>query len=310
VQDFKKRKNRKGKAKSDSWDGQKTPSFISTPLDSPVTQVTFAIRGQYKKKSFGSGTAVSIGPGLLLTAAHVIDDFLEQFRGKRLKNNRAIDVSAGFGLQFVNISAETDSGLLWEAEKIWCSNNSDMAIIKISPTSQESVDWPWKSVKLRLRPPKIGEKVSGFGYALPKVEKEEKATHWIVEPNTSTGEVVQVHNEKRDSVNLPFPCFEVNARYDGAMSGGPVFNDAGEVCGIVCSTLTPYDQNDRHSSYIVSLWPLMGLKIDYSHPDLKIKGKYPVIELAKRGIIVAKDFGDVSLYDDNGKSKITMLLET
>ena len=36
---------------------------------------------------------------------------------------------------------------------------------------------------------------------------------------------------------LPFPCYHVGARFDAGMSGGPVFDEYGSLCGLVCASL-------------------------------------------------------------------------
>jgi hypothetical protein len=51
----------------------------------------------------------------------------------------------------------------------------------------------------------------------------------------SIGEVRKVYYARRDSSHLPFPCYQVSARFDRNMSGGPVFDEDGLLCGIVCN---------------------------------------------------------------------------
>jgi hypothetical protein len=55
------------------------------------------------------------------------------------------------------------------------------------------------------------------------------------------GQVLEVYPEGRDRVILPFPCFRSDIPIYGANSGGPVFNAAGQVCGVNC---TSYDGQD------------------------------------------------------------------
>jgi hypothetical protein len=46
------------------------------------------------------------------------------------------------------------------------------------------------------------------------------------------------------------------------MSGGPVFDETGAVCGLVCSNMPPYAAHEDHVSLVTLLWPLVGLTID------------------------------------------------
>jgi Trypsin-like peptidase domain len=55
------------------------------------------------------------------------------------------------------------------------------------------------------------------------------------------GQVLEVFPEGRDRVILPFPCFRSDIPIYGANSGGPVFNRAGQVCGVNC---TSYEGQD------------------------------------------------------------------
>jgi hypothetical protein len=34
---------------------------------------------------------------------------------------------------------------------------------------------------------------------------------------------------------LTFPCFEINTHVIGGMSGGPLYNEAGHLCGLICA---------------------------------------------------------------------------
>src|SRR4029077_12529673 len=71
-------------------------------------------------------------------------------------------------------------------------------------------------------------------------------------PTVAEGEVLDVHPSYRDSANLRFPCFAVNAEFSAGMSGGAVFNERRELCGLVCSG---GEGELKDLSYATSLWP-------------------------------------------------------
>ena len=47
----------------------------------------------------------------------------------------------------------------------------------------------------------------------------------------------------RDRLILPTACFETSARFDPGMSGGPVSDEEGAVCGVIASGVD-YDSGD------------------------------------------------------------------
>jgi hypothetical protein len=157
------------------------------------------------------------------------------------------------------------------------------------------------SVGLDLTPPPIGSRVVGFGHhsASGRIRIDANGTRHI-EVNTdgaaTVGEVQEIHPVRRDSVRLAFPCFRVNARFDGGMSGGPLFGDNGRVCGVICSSLPPGDEAEEHCSYAATLWPLMGLPVDVNPSPYRVLDQpYPFIEFAKQQIIHVDDWTKVSV---------------
>jgi hypothetical protein len=95
----------------------------------------------------------------------------------------------------------------------------------------------------------------------------------------------------RDKVMLPFPCFEIEARFDPGMSGGMVLDEAGRLCGLICASLQHDDPNAPPISYAASLWPMLKTVISANRDgDRYPKGvSYPVIDLAIDGVIGVED---------------------
>lgn len=146
-------------------------------------------------------------------------------------------------------------------------------------------------VMLNLRPPAIGSRIVGFGYhsASGRVRIDEHGTRHIeidADGAATVGEVRDIHELRRDQ-RLDFPCYQVNARFDGSMSGGPLMNDNGHVCGIICSSLPSDDPNIEHACYAATLWPLMGLSIDISTSGDPQSRSYPLLDLARDKVIAA-----------------------
>lgn len=277
----------------------KEPTFNKTGLDSPITEFALAIKAHKDDHYYASGSAIIIGQHLAITAQHVIDDFYREFEGEYLDATPNSEVAGTFHLQLFQILNNGKSGLIWNVTRLWSCNYTDIAVLRLSPTTQEALDYKWRSPKIDLIPPKVGERVSCFGYTKPIVAKTDNQIEWQVDSRTSIGEVKEVHDQKRDNCRLTFPCFQTNARYDGAMSGGPVFKDSGRLCGIICSNLPPSADDEDHVSYVTSLWPLMGIKIDIDRKGHPIGIKYPMLELARDKFIHAEGWERIILVPDH-----------
>jgi len=190
---------------------------------------------------------------------------------------------------------------IWAVDRIWTCPFSDLAIMHTKPYNDVAAnDKNTKSPILDLRPPSINDQITGFGHHSPEqtiIVDDAGTRHINIDGKgaATLGEVKEIHPEKRDTVRMPFPCFRINARFEGGMSGGPIFNKAGHLCGLICSTLPPNNEDEGHISYATILWPLMGTMIDIL-PNGKISDKsYPLLELAQKGIIHARGHEQVRI---------------
>jgi hypothetical protein len=161
----------------------------------------------------------------------------------------------------------------------------------------------WKQPYLRVLPPPVGQKVVAFGYRESKISVTEgqDGQHYIElndRPTTSIGTVKQVYPSGRDAVMLPFPCFEIEARFDPGISGGMVLDEAGALCGLICASLQHGDPNAPPVSYVASLWPMLKTIISADRGDRYPRGvSYPVINLAIDRLIVVNDLHELDPKD-------------
>ena len=56
----------------------------------------------------------------------------------------------------------------------------------------------------------------------------------------------------------------MDAHIDGGMSGGPVFNDKGELCGLMCTSFGQSGEQEGHPSGVTLLWPDAFARLDSS----------------------------------------------
>ncbi|RJX28582.1 MAG: serine protease [Desulfarculus sp.] len=273
----------------------KKPSFRETGLHSLITEFALPLTAVKDREYFPSGTAIVIGPFFAITAKHVFEDYWGRYHQKLLDSGK---FEGSFSVQAVQI-VQGNQGLLWNVNRIWLSPFTDIAFIQLTPGSALAVQHKWRCPRINLLPPPPGSRIVGFGYHSSKIKIEEDSetvtVEWHDVPTTTVGQVIEIHETRRDERRLKFPCFRTNARFDGGMSGGPVFNDDGELCGLICSSMSFPDDGGHHTSYATTLWPAMGTMIDMDRVGFEQGQEYPVLELAKLGHITAAGWESIIL---------------
>jgi len=253
-----------------------------------------------------SGSCFRIAKNLYITAKHVCTDYLDQFGST---NEEAL-----FEIWAVHIKPGPEYSI-WAVDRAWLCPFSDLAVLHTKPYNDVAGnDAEIICVGLELRPPSIAERIVGFGHHSPTghVKYGEDGTRHIEVSAfgaATVGEVREVHHEKRDSVRLPFPCYQVNARFDGGMSGGPVLSDRGKVCGVICSNLPPDAEGDEHVSYVATLWPLMGTMINIDTKGNEVDTPYPLRDLASHGIIAADGWQNVTVQGSYEDASLTVKID-
>jgi len=270
------------------------PTFKETPPTQIIHEVAmplFAI-DHTGRSLWVSGTAFIVGRGYAVTAYHVIEDFLARYDFDVTKN----EINSFQLLGILSLDGDTRH-LPLKMMRIWRRGPLDIALMAVGVPA----DWPdqhrWKAPMLDLLPPRVGDEIFGFGFANSSAhELESEIPQMQLHPRTTTGKVIEVHHLKRDSTRLGFPCFRTNARFDGGMSGGPVFNfRTGHVCGVICSSLPPGAQDVEHVSYASSLWPIVGTLIDSVEPPGG--EQFPAMRLFERQEINASDLACSSRHE-------------
>ena len=237
-----------------------SPEFKNQSPFSPIERVTARLVAFGRNDEiFVSGSCVRVARNLYLTARHVLADFLERFGHEAGE--------AQFTVWAIHVYPGPEYPI-WALDRAWLSPHSDLAVFHTMPYNDTAEgEQITQSVGINLTPPPVGSRIVGFGHHAPsgciRLDAGGKKHIEVNTDGTATvGEVRETHPVRRDSVRLTFPCFRVNARFDGGMSGGPVFTDNGRLCGVICSSLPASTEGEEHCSYAATLWPLMGLGID------------------------------------------------
>jgi hypothetical protein len=142
--------------------------------------------------------------------------------------------------------------------------------------------------ELNVATPRIGTRVEAYGFTESACELSQEGPFTFNSRHSFLrvpGEIVDVHFPKRDDAGMPFPCFQIAADFEPGMSGGPVFNDRDQVCGVV----------SRGGGFGVSwasiLWPALAIRM---------KGK-TALQLVREGAIRARNYHCVNVYDVPGE---------
>lgn len=249
-----------------------------------------------------SGTAVMVGPGIAMTALHVVQDYFMEFDRTELVEAKTKYKRGSFDVFALHPESKGE----WKAQKIsFHALRPDIAYLFLEPNNDVAQTRNTIFATLNLNPPAVGEEVFAYGF----VEATDGAqTHTIDFGNGmkrafaySGGVVKEVHDEYRDKGRLTFPCFHTNARFDGGMSGGPVFNLNKEVIGLVCSSLPPSMEHEEHVSYASLLWPSMLLSSQIQFAGDVLPADYPILFLAQKGIMSVKGWEKCELsLDESG----------
>ena len=267
--------------------------------DAPISEVVLRLVVDfYSDAPVVVGTATILCPHLLVTARHVLTSrpFLEAYRPP---NPTSSDLDPHFdrGLSAVQVLPGPEY-VVWDVVSAIAHPGSDLAFLHVLSNPRRSdPESPLRrnAPVVNPFPPHVGERVAAFGYrrSSARASRSSDGELNIVldgEFMSSVGVVREVHEWRRDRAMLPFPCFRVSARFDAGMSGGPVFDEYGSLCGLVCANVDGSHEYGDPISYVTTLWPLFTLIVDGDRGDGYPRGvRYPAIELARDGQIHVAD---------------------
>jgi hypothetical protein len=201
------------------------------------------------------GTATVIAPGILATAKHLIIDHIVGEGPHRYSSRRIWALQVLPGPRF----------FFWRVRKADIHSIADLALLFLDDFPEKVSDDgelpPWMPTRMSPVPPGPGGRVAAFGYRLSRLSSRNGLNFKLDDESmSSSGIVRRIFPLKRDDVFMPFPCFQVSARFDGGMSGGPVIDESGGLCGIVSSGVSMQDDDPAEPiSYASILWPIFML---------------------------------------------------
>jgi S1-C subfamily serine protease len=235
------------------------------------------------------GTAIIVSGNLIVTAKHVLTDLTTPSQGE-----------SSFDIDHHLTAVQLLPGpeyIVWDIASGMFDPTSDLALLQLATNPGVSnPDMPinWRRPRVNPFPPDVGERIFAFGYRKSTIRvssNNQGGSHVDLndEPIASVGVVREIFEWRRGAL-LPFPCYQVSARFDAGMSGGPVFEETGALCGIVCSNFAGSHLEGEPISFVTSLWPIFRLTMNFDRGDGWPPGvPYSGIDLARAGLIAVTD---------------------
>ena len=235
-------------------DGNSLPQAIKNPEIFDGSILALGIKSENRSQIIGS--AVIIGPGLAVSATHNVQDALES-------------LSSGLEALFM-IGARGSVLDIWTASSISFAPDNDVTLISLKRESAMPEGNMFTKHRIRAQPPSIGEMLNIVGYRFEKPVEHRIQDGIPMEASFSgnmyaaRGTTESFFPNSRDSVLLPFPCFQIDCGALGGMSGGAVLDDQGRLLGIVTSSFSLHQDNGfSYASWLIAglnrevtiLWP-------------------------------------------------------
>jgi hypothetical protein len=284
-------------------------NFRAFELDHPFTRlVSPLVAARYKGDEDVLGTAFLVAGGVALTATHVILEYLEQKQGLRIEGSRLSAAHTEGVLQFhlrVILHSVNGAKNVFRVRHVTSSNPGDICILRLEPMGP----FEWASLgnkpMLRLAPPNLHEEVHVIGFPHSEaIELDDGEVGIGMHPRESIGIVEEVHELKRDSIFLDYPCFRMSAKVLGGMSGAPVTDKNGRICGVAVRSFD-IPTNEAPISYAATLWPAARIPIESGDPSSTKTRR--LIHLIERGQVSSTDGQRLSgIVDENGKVGVAL----
>lgn len=216
------------------------------------------------------GSGVMVGPGLVVAATHVLDEFT------------LADASP------VVLTFLPDAARAWLPRERSTTSGpsafredrrivSDISLLSCTLNSDAHAHHPLMLAPLQVALPLVGERLWAFGYR----HGELRDTTALVAPMVTSGLVTAAFPHGRGE-RMPAACIEVAMDTKGGMSGGPVVNANGDLVGIVSSSI------EGGPSYVTLIWDALHLKVRSTLPSLAGRGDLDLLTARTLGLVRIK----------------------
>lgn len=232
----------------------------------PIQRVVLPLTAVGNEVARPLGTGFLIGPGILVTARHVVEPVLAQVMAGELillalyLSDQELPEHIGYWggpLRVLHASMAVEQ------------RAHDLALLTIEfPTLPDGNPPRPNALAMTFAVPPVDSPMLVLGYSEmeggPVTTDREGDNVNVTLPHkqrvrASNGRLREVHAPSRDSSFLSFPVFRADYHGPNGMSGGPVIGESGKVVGVVC-TGHDVDESGAPIAYASLLAPLLGLQ--------------------------------------------------
>lgn len=230
-----------GRPKFTADDGLGPLDNLHQAGDAVVSVVSF-----FDNELVSIGSGIMIGPGLMLTATHVLNEFPRSGPGPVMLTF----LPEGAARAWIPTATVTASG---KSEFVMNDNKviSDLSIVSCGLNSEAHITHPLSLAAIELCLPLPGQRLWAVGFRHGAIDSGVAP----ITPLVSSGLVTACYPHGRGE-RMRSPCIEVSMETLGGMSGGPVFNEGGRLIGIVSSSF------DGGPTYVTLVWDALRTSID------------------------------------------------
>lgn len=226
-------------------------------------------------EAFATCFSISSSMSLIVTAWHVIDDFVREHRA-------ALEVGRAHAAVIYESDEPTPSGRGAIGGPLPLYSVSyrpglDLALINLYDVdSSAGPVRPGSVAPVGFEAPPHGDYCYGFGY--PQLTGGEvylaqgrRTVDFVRVLHRTGGRVVETFADGHAAhTKLQGPHLDCDLPMPSGFSGGPVHTDKGGICGVMSSSYEPYDPGDRWASYVSLLTPLLAFPVSVQDADGKV----------------------------------------
>jgi hypothetical protein len=230
-------------------------------FDGALLSISFVTKGNTRTE----GSAALVAPGVAVCARHVFEGHMRDLREN--------------GLSAYATGIRRASARLWWVHKISPLQGYDVCLLGLSlRTALESGD-SIARFPISARLPEVGDQISIYGF---RSFSESYARHSDGETDIrkrlyfSKGKISRIWSSGRDRVLQPYPVFEVSCQTLGGMSGAPALNSAGQLIGVVSSSI---EGTNAGPSYLTPIQPTLSVRFEGGWPAGLFGGTHSLLDI-------------------------------